>query len=184
VKPRTTAALWTVFTVTAVATGLGAVTIVRNALTAPAAATLTPAQVVAELGSMTPAPTPTVAVTSPSPTSSSTRPHPRTSGSHHPTGGASTSAPPEQPTRTTSPPATGSTRTLASRGGTAVGRCTPDGVYLQSWSPAPGYQVEEVERGPGSHADVWFEGPYEVHLVVTCAGGVPVGQVEQEVNDG
>ena len=65
-----------------------------------------------------------------------------------------------------------------------VARCTDSEVYLSSWSPAPGYRVEDVARGPGTKATVWFEGPYEVTLNAVCVAGVPVAQVNQEVNDG
>jgi hypothetical protein len=57
-------------------------------------------------------------------------------------------------------------------------------VYLTSWSPATGYRVEDVARGPAPSAEVWFDGPYEVHITVTCQNGLPFAEVEQERSAG
>jgi hypothetical protein len=190
VKPSTTAAMWTVFTVAAVTTGLGAVTLVRNALTTPAATTLSQSEVTAQLATATPrlspppqmhSAQPTATHQSPSTTSGSPRTTSSTGSGSTTTGQTRTSSPPAGG-QSSSPPAVSQTRTLASRGGTVVARCTAGKVYLTSWSPATGYRVEDVVRGPALVTGVWFEGPYEVHMRLTCEGGVPFAEVVQEAN--
>ena len=43
-----------------------------------------------------------------------------------------------------------------------------------SWSPAQGYEVSWVSRGPAATAKVTFEGSVKlVTMVVSCRGGVP-----------
>jgi hypothetical protein len=70
------------------------------------------------------------------------------------------------------------TRLLSSAGGTAVARCTGDRVYLVSWSPAQGYRVDDVARGPGRYARVTFESMRrEVTIQARCVDGVPTGRV-------
>lgn len=73
-------------------------------------------------------------------------------------------------------------RTLGSRGGTVVAACSSRQVYLRSWSPADGYLVDELERGPSHEAKIRFaaigSSEDEVRIVVTCDGGVPTAQVE------
>lgn len=77
--------------------------------------------------------------------------------------------------------AAGPDRTLTSPGGLAVARCVDGQAFLVSWSPAQGYRVEEVARGPDSEAKVVFRaGTDEVHLSVRCVGGVPQPHVERD----
>jgi hypothetical protein len=66
------------------------------------------------------------------------------------------------------------TTVLTSAGGTLVAGCQPAGAYLVSWSPAQGYEVSWVSRGPAANAKVTFEGSRKlVTMVVSCSGGVP-----------
>ncbi|GAA2701178.1 hypothetical protein ACFY2R_01440 [Micromonospora olivasterospora] len=66
-------------------------------------------------------------------------------------------------------------RQFAVRGGSAVAECGPAGVWLVTWTPAPGYREGEVERGPGHEAKVRFVGPDgRAELKVRCSGGQPV----------
>ena len=66
------------------------------------------------------------------------------------------------------------TTVLTSAGGTLVAGCQPAGAYLISWSPAQGYEVSWVSRGPAANAKVVFEGLRNlVTMVVSCRGGVP-----------
>jgi len=66
------------------------------------------------------------------------------------------------------------TTVLTSAGGTLVAGCQPAGAYLVSWSPAQGYEVSGVSRGPAANAKVTFAGPRKlVTMVVSCSGGVP-----------
>lgn len=84
--------------------------------------------------------------------------------------------PARQPPRAHPPVAV--TRLLSSSGGTAVGRCVADRVYLVSWSPAQGYRADEVWRGPGRVARVSFESTRrEVTIEAHCDGGTPVARV-------
>lgn len=65
-------------------------------------------------------------------------------------------------------------KVLSGPGGTVVAECHPGGfAYLVSWTPAPGYRVEDVQRGPSEHADVRFEGPGRSQARVRCEEGVP-----------
>jgi hypothetical protein len=50
-----------------------------------------------------------------------------------------------------------------------------------SWSPAQGYGVDEVQRGPGQEAEISFgSDSRSVTVQVRCAAGGPVEQVEIE----
>ncbi|MEU0153555.1 septum formation initiator [Micromonospora fulviviridis] len=73
------------------------------------------------------------------------------------------------------PPAPGGARrSFVTGGGTAVAECGPSGVRLVSWSPAQGYRVKDVDRGPDDHVEVRFvgaEGEHELRL--RCRGGEP-----------
>ncbi|MFG2041782.1 hypothetical protein [Dactylosporangium sp. NPDC048998] len=86
---------------------------------------------------------------------------------------------PPAPTKTAAAPVvpgsspSGVQRLLTSPGGTVVARCTGSSVYLVSWSPAQGYQVTHVERGPGRTAEVAFRGARRVEIEVRCVGGRP-----------
>jgi eukaryotic-like serine/threonine-protein kinase len=78
---------------------------------------------------------------------------------------------------TPSPPAPSpqaSTTVLTSAGGTVVAGCQASGAYLVSWSPAQGYQVQTVVRGPAATAKATFAGARKlVTMAVTCPGGSP-----------
>lgn len=71
-------------------------------------------------------------------------------------------------------PTSGPTRQLASLGGTVIARCVGPSAYLVSWSPAQGYEADEVHRGPGRVASVVFQGDGQrVWLGVHCVAGIP-----------
>lgn len=75
-------------------------------------------------------------------------------------------------------------RLVTSPGGTAIARCTPDGAYLVSWSPEPGYRIDNVNRGPASRVSVRFgAGENRVILSVTCVGGIPQSHVSHSEDD-
>jgi serine/threonine-protein kinase len=66
------------------------------------------------------------------------------------------------------------TEVLATAGGTIVAECTGDQVTLRSWSPAQGYGVHDVDRGPASRTRIRFRGDSgEVRVEITCVGGAP-----------
>ena len=63
---------------------------------------------------------------------------------------------------------------LTSPGGEVVASCQAAGVYLISWSPLQGYEVDGVARGPAATARVTFASNVnQVIMVVSCSGGVP-----------
>jgi eukaryotic-like serine/threonine-protein kinase len=108
------------------------------------------------------------ATSGPGPTSASQGPTPST---------GPTSAP--NPTATPSPSPTPHSRLLTSTGGSVVAQCSGSGyrtVYLVSWSPAQGYQVNgTVRRGPGQEAEIEFESDRQsVTMHVYCRNGYPV----------
>lgn len=60
-------------------------------------------------------------------------------------------------------------------GGTVVASCKRGGAYLESWSPAPGFDSDDVHRGPARVASIEFEGDDMPDYLVTvrCKGGSP-----------
>jgi hypothetical protein len=99
------------------------------------------------------------------------------------TGGAVTATPAPPPQTTAAPPPPPvqvpqpqpRTEVLATAGGTVVAECVGDQVTLRSWSPAQGYRVDDVDRGPATRARVKFKAGKgnEVRTDITCVGGVP-----------
>jgi len=100
-----------------------------------------------------------------------------------PTPSRSAAAPSPQPTRSVVPaPAT---TALASQGGTVVAECQLASAYLVSWSPAQGYEVGKVVRGPAVTAQVTFESfANSVTMVVSCSSGVPTATTTGGGGDG
>ncbi|MFE9093420.1 hypothetical protein [Streptomyces sp. NPDC007264] len=93
--------------------------------------------------------------------------------------GSSRPAPAVSPSQTT-----GHTDAVASSGGTALAACGTAGAYLVSWSPAEGYRVESVSRGPSRVASVTFASSHSlVVLRVGCSSGVPTAQVDTASED-
>ncbi|WP_127501965.1 septum formation initiator [Actinoplanes solisilvae] len=86
---------------------------------------------------------------------------------------ASTPPPVQGPT---SAKPTNSGTSFTSAGGTATVHCEPgDLAFLDSWSPHPGYQARDYDRGPDDDVEVRFEGADgRVELKFFCRGGVPV----------
>jgi hypothetical protein len=73
------------------------------------------------------------------------------------------------PSATAGPP-----RQLLSSGGTVIASCTSTEAYLVSWSPAQGYQVDRVHRGPAPTVYVSFRARTQrVILAVRCVSGIP-----------
>jgi hypothetical protein len=77
------------------------------------------------------------------------------------------------------PVARNASKLLTSAGGTAVASCQQGGAYLLYWSPAQGYETDDVARGPTAVASVAFtSNSGEVILRVTCTrSGVPTPHV-------
>jgi hypothetical protein len=65
-------------------------------------------------------------------------------------------------------------RSLSGPGGSVVAVCVGGQAFLRTWTPAQGYGVERVERGPYEHADVRFEGSAgRSEVRVRCVNGEP-----------
>ncbi|GAA3426930.1 hypothetical protein ACWDTT_30745 [Streptosporangium sandarakinum] len=78
------------------------------------------------------------------------------------------------PTAAGSPP--GHSRLIATAGGNVIARCDGGLVTLRSWSPAQGFHVDKVDRGPDRRARVEFESESgEVKVEIRCsASDTPV----------
>jgi len=64
---------------------------------------------------------------------------------------------------------------LTSPDGSTEATCMAGGAYLSYWSPQPGFEVDDVMRGPAAVASVTFQGVSGgVEIRVSCTGGVPV----------
>jgi hypothetical protein len=93
---------------------------------------------------------------------------------------------PEQPaaTGTPDPAGAGQVRTLRRDAAQVVVRCQDGRAYLESWSPNPGYRVDEVVRGPAAEAYLWIESDSfeDVEFFIRCQAGEPVltERVEQD----
>jgi hypothetical protein len=102
-----------------------------------------------------------------------------------------TPAPTPTPTPTATPTVTqsaaGPGTLLSSSGGTVVASCESVGAYLLSWSPAQGYGVGQVVRGPAAVASVVFDaGTRTVTMDISCpggAGGTPVSSTSTSPHD-
>jgi hypothetical protein len=104
---------------------------------------------------------------------------------HHSDGsGSSTNGSGSTPSH--SPTSAGSiTRVLTSSGGSVVAQCSSASssatVYLVSWSPAQGYQVDEVRRGPAPEASIDLEGQDDsVSVTYSCTTTGPVQQIQHD----
>jgi hypothetical protein len=87
--------------------------------------------------------------------------------------------------RSSAVPASASSTVLTSSGGTVVASCPSAGAFLQSWSPAQGFEVSSSVRGPAATAQVTFEsGTLEVTMVVSCSGGMPSATTRTEAPGG
>jgi len=108
---------------------------------------------------------------SPSPAAPAAVPSPSVPSGTHP-------ASPSPPAAPTSPaaPTPGPPRQFNTQEGVVVAQCVGQLAYLVSWSPAPGYRVDDVRRGPATTAKVQFEmfGSHrESTVAVECSTGTP-----------
>jgi hypothetical protein len=96
-----------------------------------------------------------------------------------------TSASPVAGSPSASAPAAAS-RQMTTPGGTATARCTSNSAYLASWSPAQGYEVDKVHRGPtmGTAYVAFRSGTKRVVLAVRCVDGVQQQLVGWHEDDG
>ncbi len=60
-----------------------------------------------------------------------------------------------------------------------VARCDGRRVTLRSWSPAQGYEIDDVDPGPDDEAKVKFErDDDEVEIEIRCTDAGPVHTVK------
>ncbi|GGL05596.1 hypothetical protein Sme01_56620 [Sphaerisporangium melleum] len=79
------------------------------------------------------------------------------------------------PEGSASPSATArSGRVFTTQGGTVVAACVAGRPTLQAWSPAQGYQVDDVEDRSGHLVSVEFESENtKIEVRITCAADLP-----------
>jgi hypothetical protein len=163
---RTLASLaaWTLGAGVAVGVGVLALSLIDSGLASGAAQTQ-PLPPDAPVSSSAASPAPSPSEPSPSEPSVSRSPAgpaapARSPSPAAPSAGSATAGPPHQ---------------LASSGGTVIARCTGTTAYLVSWSPAQGYQVDDVRRGPAQTVYATFVNVnrQQVVLAVRCVAGIP-----------
>jgi hypothetical protein len=68
---------------------------------------------------------------------------------------------------------------LTSPDGSAEAVCMAGGAYLSYWTPQPGFEIDDVMRGPAAVASVTFQDSSGgITMNVSCHGGVPVKRLE------
>ncbi|MFI6338791.1 hypothetical protein [Streptomyces sp. NPDC050535] len=149
---------WTAAATAATLTGLAAVHVIGDGITASTdGGVLTPRQVEQQLAAA------------------------KASTSAAPGRQPSSTAPTDLPTTTPAPSTTVVKKTFSTPGGTVIAQCDGTTVRLLSWAPAQGYGVESVDRGPDERAEVKFEGAAgKVEIRVRCVNGEPAGSWEQD----
>lgn len=91
---------------------------------------------------------------------------------------ASSPAPSARPSATPSTAPDGVTRALDTRGGTLIARCQNGQATLVSWSPAQGYDTEDIRPGPALAAAITFETHgTAVQVQVACTAGIPTAHI-------
>jgi hypothetical protein len=210
------AVLWVVFTLVAVGAGLAAANSVGAAISGAGSKPRTDAQIHAALGAAArtganpspratpgtgrPRSTPTPRAHPASTSGSSGTPHNGGTGQTQPSGGQPSSPATPQPSATASGSGdqgqpggggggtSGEQRaTVSSSAGTVVASCSNGTVTLLTWSPALGYRVNEVHRGPSREAQITFSNDShgDVTMVITCGSdGRPHATVEPDTGSG
>ncbi|MFD1658798.1 hypothetical protein ACFSL4_11400 [Streptomyces caeni] len=174
-------AAWTIGAATAIALSLLAISTLGDGIYAGRTRTWSGDDVARALAAASSDP----AAASSDPAAAPSDPAAATAGSPHPGAQADAGPSPSRPAPAVSPSqTTGHTEAVASPGGTALAVCGAAGAYLTSWSPAQGYRVESVSRGPSRVASVTFASSRSlVVLRVGCTSGVPTAQVGTESED-
>ncbi|GAA4587200.1 hypothetical protein GCM10023194_35430 [Planotetraspora phitsanulokensis] len=91
---------------------------------------------------------------------------------------------PAQPRSSEPPRMAGTPRVMTLPGGVVVARCSGGLVTLESLTPAPGYEIDDADRGPRDRARVKFESE-EGHgrkseIEVRCSGDRPEGTIKDD----
>lgn len=78
----------------------------------------------------------------------------------------------------------GAGKLLESSDGSVLADCQSGNAYLLSWWPDPGFQAEDVYRGPAATTSVTFAGSAgSVVMRVTCQAGVPIAHLYRPADD-
>ncbi|MGI5148657.1 septum formation initiator [Plantactinospora sp. CA-294935] len=150
---------WLLAALVATGTGLAAVQVIGAGLTGPAGEVRSPDEVARALAA-TPPPSAPGAVPPGGPT---------------PSGGTASVAPTPSAAPGSPAGADDARRLVSTPGGTVVAECDGRRVWLTAWTPAQGYRVGEVERGPDDDAEVTFHGSGgRIEVEVECVAGRPV----------
>jgi len=73
---------------------------------------------------------------------------------------------------------------LTSPDGSAEAVCTANGAYLLYWYAQPGFEADDVLRGPAAVASVIFRDlTGGIKMIVSCHGGVPVKRLVKAWHD-
>ncbi|GIH73147.1 hypothetical protein [Sphaerimonospora thailandensis] len=73
-------------------------------------------------------------------------------------------------------------RLISTGGGHVIAGCDGGLARLRSWTPAQGFQADDVESGPDNRVRVKFESDepeVEIEVEVRCVGGVPNARVSE-----
>ena len=186
---------WTASAVAAIVVGLTAVDALGSGLVEPASQPLTASEVAAQLaaasataspavtGSPTPSPPASGSSSSTAATSTPSSSEPAIDPFVPPAGAAAPadSSAPASSAPPAPPPSEGGTEVTPTDGGTVVSRCLSGLATLESVTPAQGFAVENLERGPDESVGVRFESERtRVDIEVTCAGDEPQVDVETD----
>ncbi|MDG4822660.1 septum formation initiator [Asanoa sp. WMMD1127] len=90
---------------------------------------------------------------------------------------AATPAATPSPSRPATTPPSGDTRSrsFSNPGGSVVASCRGRLATIDTWSPAQGYSVRDLDEGPDDDAEVKFEGAGgRFEIKIECRGGTPV----------
>jgi hypothetical protein len=89
------------------------------------------------------------------------------------------------PTATTNTDLPADAEVFQTTPGTVAVTCDGSSAALVSWSPNPGYRVDDVVRGPAAKASVWFESDVadDVLIVAECHDGAPSVTEHPEFDD-
>ncbi|GGQ51707.1 hypothetical protein [Couchioplanes azureus] len=155
---------WAGAAVLAVLAGIAGIGVLGAGLTSAGTSPRTEAQVARELAELAPS-----AVSGPPAGQSPTRPG-SPSARPQPSSARPSSARPGTPRP--SRPATGTSRTLPTRGGTVVARCVSGAPEIVSMSPAPGFALHEQEGDEGEFRST-SDNHDRVRFTVVCSLGRP-----------
>lgn len=73
-------------------------------------------------------------------------------------------------------------RLIPTSGGHVIAECDGELAGLRSWTPAQGFQSDDVEPGPDDRVRVTFESDHqdiEIEVEVHCVGGAPDARVTE-----